>query len=87
MNSGISDGLVLNNVKMTNLSASAFAAALDAGTYDGFTVVNADPFADYVTENPNDYAADIYDGIAVDYAPLRGFQSITVNVNVSNFAS
>jgi hypothetical protein len=87
MSSGVADGLVLNPIRATSLSAAAFQSALDTDAFAGFTVVNADPFPSYVTENPNNYAAGIYNGIAVDYAPLRGFQSITVNVNVTNFAS
>lgn len=87
MNTGIGSGLVLNPVKATTLDASDFAAALDADTYSGFTVVNADPFASYVDENPNDYEAGIYNGYSIEYVPLRGFQSITINITVSNFAS
>ena len=87
MNTGITDGLVLNNVKMTQLSASDFAAALDAGTFDGYTVVNADPFSSYIAEQPSDYSTGTYNGLAVDYMPLRGFESITINITVSNFAS
>lgn len=87
MTTGIADGLVLNPIKATALSAAAFAQALDVDQYGGSTVVNADPFASYVTENPSNYNAGIYNGIAVDYTPLRGFQSIMVNVNVSSFAS
>src|SRR5208282_1964591 len=55
MNTGITDGLVLNNTKMTQLSANDLTDALNLGTYDGFTLVNADPFTSYVAENPNDY--------------------------------
>ena len=50
-------------------------------------VVNADPFASFVQENPNDYAEGVYTGFGVDYVPLRGFESITVNVTVSSFAA
>jgi len=87
MNQGITNGLVLNTVKVTALNATDFAAALEAGTFNGFTVVNADPFASYVTENPNNYAAGIYNGFSIVYVPLRGFQSITINVTVSSFAA
>ena len=87
MNTGIGSGLVLNPVKATTLVAADFAAALDADTYAGYTVVNADPFASFVQENPNDYAEGVYTGFGVDYVPLRGFESITVNVTVSSFAA
>jgi hypothetical protein len=86
-NNGISYGLVLNPVQPTQFSAAAFEAALDAGTFNGYTAVNADPFASYVAENPNDYATGTYNGLSVDYVPLRGFESITINITVSNFAS
>jgi hypothetical protein len=86
MNQGIAAGLVLNPVKATTLSAAAFLAALEAGTFDGYTAVNADPFPSYVTENPSDYASGTYKGMSIDYVPLRGFESIVFNVTVSNFA-
>ena len=87
MNNGISYGLVLNPVKPTTLSAQAFQTALDAGAFDGYTAVNADPFASYGAENPDDYKAGVYNGISIDYVPLRGFESITFNVTVSDFAT
>lgn len=87
MSNGVSYGLVLNPIKLTQLPAAQFAAALALGTYDGFTVVNADPFASYTTENPNDYAAGKYNGLAVDYVPQLGFESITFNITVSSFAA
>lgn len=86
MASGLSFGLVLNPIQITQLSAAAFQAALNAGTFDGYTVVNADPFANYTTENPDDYATGTYNGLSVDYVPLRGFESITFNISVSSFA-
>jgi hypothetical protein len=87
MKSGISNGLVLGNVVLTSLDGNALAAALDAGTYDGLTVVNAVPFLNYVAENPNDYPAGIYNGLSVTYTPNRGFISITYNVNVTDFVA
>ena len=85
MSTGIGDGLVLNPIKALTLSAPDFQAALDAGTYDANTIVNADPFASYVQENPTDYSTGTYNGLSVDYTPLRGFQSIQINVTVQNF--
>lgn len=86
MAKGLSFGLVLNPIKQLTLTADDYAAALDAGTYDGYTLVNADPFASYVTENPDDYKAGAYNGYSIDYVPLRGFESITINLTVSDFA-
>lgn len=87
MSSGIAAALVLNPIKQVQLSAAQLQTALDLGTYAATTLVNADPFPSYSTENPNDYQNQVYNGLAVDYVPLRGFASITVNVVVSNFAS
>jgi hypothetical protein len=86
MSTGIGVGLVLNPIKQTTLSAADLQAAIDAGTYAANTLINADPFGSYATENPNDYQSGTYNGISVDYTPLRGFENITVNVTVSNFA-
>lgn len=86
MATGIADALVLNPIKPLTLDATDFANALSEGTFDGNTLVNADPFSSYVAENPNDYATGTYNGLSVDYTPLRGFESITINVAVSNFA-
>ena len=87
MNSGISFGLVLGNVQQTSLSASAFQIALDQGIYDGFTTVNAVPFTAYAAANPSDYRAGKYDGLSVQYTPNRGFESITFNINVTDFVT
>ena len=86
MSTGISNGLVLNPIKQTTLSAADLQAAIDVGAFDGYTLVNADPFGAYLEENPNDYQSGTYNGLAVDYTPLRGFENITINVTVSNFA-
>lgn len=86
MGTGLQDGLVLNPLQPSTLSADQFAQALDTGAFDGQTIINAEPFRAYTTENPNDYAAGVYDGISVEYTPLRGFESITVNIAVSSFA-
>lgn len=86
MASGISYGLVLNPIQQTSLSAEQLETALDLGTYNGSTLVNAEPFAAYNAENPNDYAAGVYDGLFCEYTPLRGFESITINLTISDFA-
>lgn len=87
MNTGISGGLVLNPTKALTLTAADYAQALNADTYSGFTLINADPFPSYVAENPNDYGNGVYDGFSIDMTPLRGFESITFNITVSDFAS
>lgn len=87
LNTGIGAGLVLNPVKALQLDAEDYATAVDNDTYSGFTLVNADPFASYVAENPSDYEAGIYNGLSVEYVPQRGFAGITINLAISNFAS
>jgi hypothetical protein len=87
MAAGIADGLVLNPIQVTTLAAMAFAAQLDADDFDGLTIVNAEPFSAYVAENPADYASGTYNGFSIVYVPLRGFDAITFNVTVSNFAT
>ena len=60
-------------------SAVAFGLAL------GTVTVTATPFATYVTQNPTDYPAGIYRGLAVKYTPQRGFIEIVFYVSVSAF--
>lgn len=86
MATGIANGLVLNPIRAPTLSAPDLQNAIAAGTFAGTTLVNAEPFGAYTTENPNDYPAGIYNGISVRYAPLRGFEDITINVTASSFA-
>jgi len=86
MLSGITFGMVLNPVVQTGLDGNALANALDAGTYDYNTVVNAVPFIAYTTANPGDYSIGKYAGFSISFSPLLGFTQITFNINVSNFA-
>ena len=60
-------------------NAIAFGLALSPVT------VTAVPFAQYVVQNPTDYPAGIYRGLAVTYTPQRGFIQIVFYVNVSAF--
>lgn len=46
--------------------------------------VTAVPFATYVAQFPSNYAAGIYNGIAMTMTPQGGFKSLTFNVTVSN---
>ncbi len=87
MNTGISSGLVLNPTKALTLNAADYQQAINDDTFGGFTLINADPFPSYVAENPNDYGEGVYNGFSIDMTPLRGFESITFNITVSDFAS
>jgi hypothetical protein len=50
-------------------------------------VVNAIPFAQYVSANPNDYAAGIYNGLSATMVGQNGFLTITFNLDATQFAS
>ena len=49
--------------------------------------VTAVSFIDWTTENPSDYADGVYGGLAVTFTAARGFESITIDVNVTDFPS
>ncbi len=85
--SGVTFGLIIGQVVSTQLDAPSFQAALDAGQFAGQCVINAIPFVPYYRANESDYAAGIYNGFSVTFAPLRGFESITINVNVTDFVA
>ncbi|MGB8666867.1 MAG: hypothetical protein WCD24_19300 [Serratia inhibens] len=85
LRSGISYGLILGQVIDTQLSQDAFNEAYEKGTYAGSAVINAVPFANYTSLNPSDYADGKYSGLSAVVTPKRGFESITFNLNVTNF--
>ena len=87
LSSGLTFGLVLGTVKQVQLDGPDFAAALDAGTYAGLTVINAVPFVQYSQENPSDYAIGQYAGLSCVYVPTRGFVHIIFNINVTDFVA
>jgi len=86
MQQAISYGLALGQLVQTQLDADTFANNLSSGVYDGQVVVNAVPFASYSAANPLDYAQQLYTGLSAVYTPLRGFEQIVFNLNVSDFA-
>ncbi len=53
----------------------------------GPVTVDAVPFATYVAENPNDYAAGLYAGLSATFTPARGFDQIMVNLVVSDIVA
>ena len=85
MNTGASYGLVLGNLMSSELPIAQFMADMDAGDFLGNYAVNAEPFAAYSSENPDDFKIGRYAGLAVAYTPKRGFDAIIVNVVVSSF--
>lgn len=86
LRNGISYGLILGRVIDTQLTQQDFNAEYDKGTYAGNAVINAVPFSNYTSLNPSDYAEGKYNGLSAVMTPRRGFESITFNVNVTNFA-
>lgn len=85
MQSEIADGLALGTLVQTQMTGTAFAAAVAAGQFAGAVVVNAVPFASYNTLNPGDYGIGKYQGLSVAYTVQLGFDQIIYNVVVSNF--
>ncbi|MDK1204196.1 hypothetical protein [Cronobacter turicensis] len=85
LRSGISYGLILGQVIDTQLPQEAFNEAFDKGTYAGNAVINAVPFTSYTSLNQSDYADGKYNGLSAVVTPRRGFESITFNLNVTNF--
>lgn len=80
---GVSYGLVLFGPTMVRLDGQPFIDNINAGTYTGFSVVNAVPFIQYSQENPSDYKIGRYAGLSVLYTPNRGFINILINVLVT----
>lgn len=85
MQSAIADGLALGTLVQTQMTGTAFAAAVAAGQFAGQVVVNAVPFANYNQLNPGNYQLGIYSGLSVAYTVQLGFSQIIYNVEVANF--
>ncbi len=49
-------------------------------------VVTAVPFTTYTTDNPSNYAAGIYGGLAATVTPQLGFETITFNIDATQIA-
>jgi hypothetical protein len=84
---GVSYGLALGPVNSYQLSSADFNTLLASGKAPLGVITNAVPFASYTTLNPLDYPLGQYSGLSVSYTPARGFQTITFNINVSNFVA
>lgn len=84
---GISYGLANGALVLTQLDAATFAANVQAGLYTGQVVINADPLASYLNENPNDFAIGQYNGLSFSFSPVRGFKQIVYTVDVQDILS
>ena len=87
LSSGVTFGMLLGQVVQSELAGPAFGAALDAGNFAGQAVINAVPFVAYYTASPSDYKGGVYNGFSITCTPLRGFESITFNINVTDFVA
>lgn len=87
LSSGVTFGMILGTVVQSELNGVDFGAALAAGTFAGQAVINAVPFVAYFTASPSDYRTGTYNGFSVTMTPLRGFESITFNINVTDFVA
>lgn len=87
MANAVTFGLAVGSVVQTELTGDQLAAAIAAGTYAGKCVVNAVPFVAYLTANPSDFRAGVYNGLSVTYIPAQGFEAIGINLVVSDFVT
>ena len=59
----------------------------DNNTHASNTVVNAVPFSSYYAANPGQYKTGQYDGFAIIFAPLRGFENVIINLDATTFVA
>lgn len=85
--SGVTFGLLLGKVIQTEYDAPTFAQQLQVGAYAGQVACNAVPFVPYFTASPSDYKTGTYNGLSVTMTPLRGFEHITITINVTDFVT
>ena len=80
--------IVYNQPGVNALQAVAQAVANDSISF-GLSlsvVVTAQSFASYTAQNPSNYAAGIYGGLAATVTPQVGFESITFNIDATQIA-
>jgi hypothetical protein len=85
--SAITFGMALGRVIQVGLDSQTFGNNLNAGAYAGQLVVNAVPFPAYNQASPGDYKIGKYAGLSMVMTPLRGFDQIVFNLNVTSFAA
>jgi len=85
--SAVSYGAGNGQVVTTKLAQADFLANYSAGIYDGQIVINAEPFAIYSAENPNDYGIGEYDGITEIFIPQLGFRGAVFNLTATDLIS
>ena len=83
-NQAVSAGLGNGTVISTRLPQAQFVANYNAGLYQGYIVINAEPFLVNANENPNDYAQGVYRGFTCVFTPLRGFKQVLFQLQITN---
>ena len=83
----VANGLALGTVIAVQQTASDFINSVNAGTYNGYFVINAVPFTSYNSLAPSDYKLGKYAGMSCAYTPARGFEQIIVNLNATQFVA
>jgi hypothetical protein len=83
----ISNGLGTGQLVATQLPAQEFETNFLSNVYEGQIVINAEPFAIYVQENPSDFPIGRYAGLAAIFTPSRGFKQIFFNLNITNIVA
>lgn len=78
--------IAIGQVVLTQLDPATFAQNFNDGDYTGQFVINAVPFATYVTSNPSDFKNGVYQGFSVAMTPARGFTQIIINLQAVEFA-
>jgi uncharacterized membrane protein len=87
LSSGVTFGLLLGKVIQAELDDLTFKQQLAIGAFAGQVVINAIPFVPYFTASPSDYRTGIYNGLSITMTPLRGFEHITVVIQVTDFVT
>lgn len=80
------NGIVRLQKAAQNVVNSGISFGMVLGTAAG-PLVSATSFGDYTTQNPNDYAQGVYNGLSLEFTPQLGFMTIIFNMNVTDFAT
>jgi hypothetical protein len=87
LTSAITFGLLLGQVVQSELDGPTYTLALENGVFAGQAVINAVPFAAYYAVSPGDYKIGTYNGFSCTVTPLRGFESILFNINLTDIVA
>lgn len=85
MGQAVSYALAIGTPVQVSMSPNDFEAAVEDGDFAGQIAINARDFLSYSAENPDDYAAGLYNGFQIAFIPARGFKHIIINMNVTEF--